>query len=83
MLLLHTLVRSPATRDVVDLPAKLSRVLGGPQKYLLGLARLNFADTDDGGVVSEETAELAHELLELAVTEDEGTELGVYFGGLA
>ena len=83
MLLLHTLVRSPATRDAVDLPAKLGRVLGGPQKYLLTLARLNFADTDAGGVVAEDTAELAHELLELAVTEDEGAELGVYFGGLA
>ncbi|RYP88836.1 hypothetical protein DL769_000202 [Monosporascus sp. CRB-8-3] len=83
MLLLHTIVRSPATRHLVDVPAKLSRVMGGPQKYLLTLARLNFADTDveDGGIVSEETAELAHELLELAVTEEEGSELGIYFGG--
>ncbi|RYP54133.1 hypothetical protein DL768_001018 [Monosporascus sp. mg162] len=83
MLLLHTIVRSPATRHLVDVPAKLGRVMGGPQKYLLTLARLNFADTDvdDGGMVSEETAELAHELLELAVTEEEGAELGIYFGG--
>ncbi|RYP61736.1 hypothetical protein DL771_010023 [Monosporascus sp. 5C6A] len=83
MLLLHTIVRSPATRHLVDVPAKLSRIMGGPQKYLLTLARLNFADTDvdDGGMVSEETAELAHELLELAVTEEEGAELGIYFGG--
>ncbi|RYO74630.1 hypothetical protein DL764_010783 [Monosporascus ibericus] len=83
MLLLHTIVRSPATRHLVDVPAKLGRVMGGPQKYLLTLARLNFADTDvdDGGMVNEETAELAHELLELAVTEEEGAELGIYFGG--
>lgn len=82
MLLLHTLVRSSSMRSMTDLWAKLGRVMGGPQKYLLCLARLNFAETDDG-VVSEETAELAHELLELAVTEDEGAELGLYFGGLA
>ncbi|RYO76124.1 hypothetical protein DL766_002742 [Monosporascus sp. MC13-8B] len=82
MLLLHAIVRSPATRHLVDVPAKVGRVMGGPQKYLLMLARLNFADTDvdDGGMVSEETAELAHELLELAVTEEEGAELGIYFG---
>ena len=82
MILLHTLVRSSSMRNAADLWAKLGRVMGGPQKYLLCLARLNFAETDDG-VVSEETAELAHELLELAVTEDEGAELGLYFGGLA
>ncbi|KAK7744317.1 hypothetical protein SLS62_010275 [Diatrype stigma] len=87
MLLLHTIIRSPATRDTVDVSTKLNRLMGGPQKYLLSLARLNFAETetDDGNiaVISEETAELAHELLELAVTEEEGAELGVYFGGLS
>lgn len=87
MLLLHTIIRSPATRDTVDVSAKLNRLMGGPQKYLLSLARLNFAETETDdetrAVISEETAELAHELLELAVTEEEGAELGVYFGGLS
>ncbi len=95
VLVLHTIVRSPATRDLVNVPAKLAQaqaqVPGGSHKYLLALARLNFAETDlydggddgDGAGIGEETAELAHELLELAVTEEEGAELGVYFGGIA
>ncbi|KAH8681696.1 hypothetical protein BX600DRAFT_429615 [Xylariales sp. PMI_506] len=77
MLLLHTIVRDTANKDRINIASKLAKFTGCSQKYLLSLARLNFAE--DG--VSEETAELAHELLELAVTEEEGAELGEFFGG--
>ncbi|KAI0481931.1 hypothetical protein GGR56DRAFT_617840 [Xylariaceae sp. FL0804] len=77
MLLLHMMVTNPLTADVVDVATKLAKVTGGSQKYLLSLGRLNFGDD----LVSEETAELAHELLELAVTSEAGEELGVFFGG--
>ncbi|KAI0191627.1 hypothetical protein F4808DRAFT_382009 [Astrocystis sublimbata] len=61
----------------MDVSAKLEKTTGAAQKYLLSLSRLNFADD----LVSEETAELAHELLELAVTSEAGVELGEFFGG--
>ncbi|KAI0131875.1 hypothetical protein BJ170DRAFT_691102 [Xylariales sp. AK1849] len=76
-LLLHTIITHKPTRDIVNVPGKLAKFTGGSQKYLLSLARLNFAEEG----VSEETAELAHELLEQAVTEEEGAELGEIFGG--
>jgi hypothetical protein len=77
MLLLHTIVTDKANKGIVNVSGKLSKFTGGTQKYLLSLARLNFAEEG----VSEETAELAHELLEFAVTEEEGAELGEFFGG--
>lgn len=77
MLLLHMIVTTPLGGSSVDVSAKLSKTTGGSQKYLLSLSRLNFADD----LVSEDTAELAHELLELAVTSEAGEELGEFFSG--
>lgn len=77
MLLLHTIITSKDNKDKVNVPSKLSKITGAHQKYLLSLGRLNFAEEG----ISEETAELAHELLEMAVTEEEGAELGEFFGG--
>ncbi|KAI8626558.1 hypothetical protein F5Y19DRAFT_220156 [Xylariaceae sp. FL1651] len=77
MLLLHMIITSPLGEISMDVSTKLSKTTGGTQKYLLSLARLNFADD----LVSEETAELAHELLELAVTSEAGEELGEFFSG--
>ncbi|KAF3014730.1 hypothetical protein E8E14_008447 [Neopestalotiopsis sp. 37M] len=77
MLLLHTIVTNKDNKDKVNISTKLSKFTGARQKYLLSLGRLNFAEEG----VSEDTAELAHELLELAVTEEEGAELGEFFGG--
>ncbi|KAI1442109.1 hypothetical protein F5Y02DRAFT_397591 [Annulohypoxylon stygium] len=77
VLLLHTIITNPLTADLVNVPSKLTKPTGVSQKYLLSLGRLNFSED----LVSEETAELAHELLELAVTPEEGEELGRFFGG--
>ncbi|KAH6660937.1 hypothetical protein BKA67DRAFT_654088 [Truncatella angustata] len=77
MLLLHTIITNKDNKDSINVPSKLSKFKGTHQKYLLSLGRLNFAEEG----VSEETAELAHELLELAVTEEEGAELGDFFSG--
>ncbi|OTA63329.1 hypothetical protein K449DRAFT_381823 [Hypoxylon sp. EC38] len=77
VLLLHTIITNPLTADLVNVSAKLAKPTGVSQKYLLSLGRLNFSED----LVSEETAELAHELLELAVTPEEGEELGRFFGG--
>ncbi|KAK8029012.1 hypothetical protein PG991_006068 [Apiospora marii] len=77
MLLLHTIVTDKRNKDFLDVPAKVAGFAGGSQKYLLSLARLNFAEEG----VSEETADLARELLEMTVTEEQGAELGEFFGG--
>ncbi|KAI1103815.1 hypothetical protein F4804DRAFT_308921 [Jackrogersella minutella] len=77
VLLLHTIITNPLTADLVNVSTKLAKPTGSSQKYLLSLGRLNFSED----LVSEETAELAHELLELAVTPEEGEELGRFFGG--
>ncbi|KAI1340208.1 hypothetical protein F5Y15DRAFT_415096 [Xylariaceae sp. FL0016] len=76
MLVLHLLVTDARTASVADVAAKLAKSTGGSQKYLLSLARLNFGED----LVSEETAELAHDLLELAVTSEDGVEIGEFFG---
>ncbi|ORY70437.1 uncharacterized protein BCR38DRAFT_334381 [Pseudomassariella vexata] len=82
MLLLHTIITDKSDETPVNLQSKLAKITGGTQKYLLSLARLNFADSEEDLLgVNEETADLAHELLELAVTEEDGAELGVFFGG--
>jgi hypothetical protein len=75
MLLLHTIITDKDNQMDMNVPAKLAKFTGASQKYLLSLARLNFAEEG----VSEETAELAHELLESLVTEEEGSELGQFF----
>lgn len=60
---------------------KLSRIHGGNQKYLICLARLNFSEDDlvlDADI-DPEVAECAHEMLELAVTPEEGDAIHVAF----
>ncbi|KAJ1326925.1 DUF3636 domain-containing protein [Microdochium nivale] len=81
--LLHTLIMNPLSHPgaSVDTGEKL-RGLSGPlagvsHKYVLSLARLNYSED----LVSEETAELAHELLDLAVTPEEAAELSTFFDG--
>jgi hypothetical protein len=79
--LLHFLVTDPQTADVANTSTKLAASYGGSQRYFLALARLNFAEEDlvlEAGIDAE-TVELAHELLELAVTPDEGEEIGEMF----
>ncbi|KAI1819795.1 hypothetical protein F4861DRAFT_525659 [Xylaria intraflava] len=77
VLLLHMIITNSSDGNPIDVSAKLSKTTGGSQKYLLSLSRLNFSDD----LVSEDTAELAHELLELAVTSEAGEELGEFFSG--
>lgn len=79
--LLHLIVTSPQTADVANTSAKLAASYGGSQRYFLTLARLNFAEEDlvlEAGIDAD-TVELAHELLELAVTPDEGEEISEVF----
>jgi hypothetical protein len=77
VLLLHMIIMNPLGGNSNEVTAKLSKTTGGLQKYLLSLSRLNF--TDD--LVSDETAELAHELVEMAVTPEAGEELEAFFSG--
>ncbi|KAG7288394.1 hypothetical protein NEMBOFW57_007926 [Staphylotrichum longicolle] len=79
--LLHFLITNPQTSDVANTSTKLAASYGGSQRYFLALARLNFAEEDlvlEAGIDAE-TVELAHELLELAVTPDEGEEISEMF----
>lgn len=81
-LLLHTLITDPRTMNVANMPAKLAASHGGGHRYLLTLARLTFAEEDlvfEAGIGAD-TVELAHELLELAVTLDEGEGVSEVFG---
>ncbi|KAK0642208.1 hypothetical protein B0T16DRAFT_225863 [Cercophora newfieldiana] len=81
VLLLHALVTDPRTADMVDMTRQLATSSGGSQRYLLTLARLSFAEEDlvlEAGIDAE-TAERAHALLEMAVTPDEGEEMGGLF----
>jgi hypothetical protein len=80
--LLHFLVTNPRTADVANTATKLAASHGGSQRHLLSLARLTFAEEDlvlEAGIDAE-TVELAHELLELAVTPDEGEKVAEMFG---
>jgi hypothetical protein len=80
--LIHFLATDPRTASTANMSAKLAAWHGGSQRYLLTLARLNFAEEDlvlEAGLDAE-TLELAHELLEPAVTPDEGEEVGEVFG---
>ncbi len=79
--LLHTLITDPALAGAANIPAKLTAFQGGYQRYLLTLARLSFAEEDlvfEAGLDAE-TVELAHGLLELAVTPDEAESVGEVF----
>lgn len=78
VVLLHTLV----TVHGADVGAKLAVSHGGSQRYLISLGRLTFAEEDlvmEAGIESE-VAEMAHELLEMAVTPDEGEAVSEVFG---
>ncbi|KYK61814.1 DNA repair protein Rad26 [Drechmeria coniospora] len=82
VLLIHTLVTDPATSNVADISRKLSMAHGGSQRYLLALGRLTFAEEDlviEAGIEGE-VVEAAHELLEMAVTPDEGQAVSEAFG---
>lgn len=60
--------------QLIDIQKKLSSIHGGSQKYLLCLARLNFAEDDlvlESGI-DPDVAGWALEMLELAVTPEEG-----------
>ncbi|KAL6860726.1 hypothetical protein ACO1O0_004760 [Amphichorda felina] len=82
VLIIHTLVTDPRTTNVADIGQKLSVAYGGSQRYLISLGRLNFAEEDlvmEAGIDSE-VVEMAHELLEMAVTPDEGEIVSEAFG---
>lgn len=82
VLLIHRLVTDASTANVVDVSQKLSMSHGGSQRYLLALGRLAFAEEDlviEAGIEGE-VVEAAHELLELAVTPDEGETVSEAFG---
>lgn len=82
VLLIHALVTDPQTSNVADIGRKLSLSHGGSQRNLLSLGRLTFAEEDlilEAGIDSE-VVEAAHELLELAVTPDEGDVVSGAFG---
>lgn len=82
VLLVHTLVTGQHTCNAADITRKLNTSHGGSQRYLLALGRLTFAEEDlviEAGIDSE-VAEAAHELLELAVTPDEGEIISEAFG---
>ncbi|KAK1829803.1 hypothetical protein QBC39DRAFT_355939 [Podospora conica] len=73
ILLLHTLVTHPSTADIANLIGRLAPSCGGPQRYLLTLARLAFADEGlvlDAGI-GIETMDMAHFLLEQAATPED------------
>lgn len=82
VLLIHTLVTNPRTANVADIGQKLSVAYGGSQRYLIALGRLTFAEEDlimEAGIEGE-IVEMAHELLEMAVTPDEGEIVSEAFG---
>ncbi|CAG9976069.1 unnamed protein product [Clonostachys byssicola] len=82
VMLLHALVTDQNTANVVNISQKLSTSHGGSQRYLIALGRLTFAEEDlvmESGIESE-IVEAAHELLEMAVTPDEGELVSEAFG---
>jgi hypothetical protein len=62
---------------------KLAVIHGGSQKYLICLARLNFAEDDLllEEKIDPEVSNCALELLELAVTPEEGDAIHAAFSG--
>ena len=73
--LIHSLVTGPNTSNIAEISAKLSVTFGGSQRYLIALGRLTFAEEDlvmERGIKSD-VVEMAHELLEMVVTPEEGT----------
>ncbi|PHH59822.1 hypothetical protein CDD81_2458 [Ophiocordyceps australis] len=82
LLLIHTLVTDPNTSNAAEISHKLSMIHGGSQRYILALGRLTFADEDHAieAAISGDVVDAAHELLELAVTPDEGETVSEAFG---
>ncbi|KAI3534961.1 DNA repair protein Rad26 [Colletotrichum abscissum] len=82
ILLLHTMVTDPQTANVANILSKLSMSHGGSQRYILSLSRLNFAEEDlvYESAMDADTVDRAHELLEIAVTPDEGDSIAISFG---
>jgi hypothetical protein len=82
VLLIHKLVTDSSTANVVEIGQKLSTCHGGSQRYLLALVRLTFAEEDlvMESDIDNEFVEAAHELLEMAVTPDEGEIISAAFG---
>lgn len=81
MLLIYKLVTDAHTANSADIAQKLSVWHGGSQRYLISLGRLTFAEEDvvmEAGIESE-IVEMAHELLEMAVTPDEGETISEAF----
>ncbi|KAJ6443199.1 DNA repair protein Rad26 [Purpureocillium lavendulum] len=79
--LIHKLVTSENTSNVADISQKLSMTHGGSQRYLIALGRLFFAEDliiEHG--IEVDVVNAAHELLELAVTPDEGQAVSEAFG---
>ncbi|KAH6664008.1 hypothetical protein F5X68DRAFT_271598 [Plectosphaerella plurivora] len=80
--LLHRLVTGADTSKAADIQAKLAGAYGGPQRYILSLSRIHFAEEDllyESGI-DEATADMARELCEYVVTPDEGEGVREAFG---
>ncbi|KAF6807710.1 DNA repair protein rad26 [Colletotrichum sojae] len=82
ILLLHSLAMDPNTANIANIHSKLSISHGGPQRYMLSLSRLSFAEEDlvYESKIDADTVDRAHELLELGVTPDEGESIAESFG---
>ncbi|WYZ44702.1 hypothetical protein EsH8_VIII_000018 [Colletotrichum jinshuiense] len=82
ILVLHTLATDPDTANIANILSKLSVSHGGSQRYILSLSRINFAEEDlvYEAAIDADTVDRAHELLELAVTPDEGDSIAESFG---
>lgn len=80
--LLHRLVTGTDTSKAADIQTKLAGAYGGPQRYILTLSRIHFAEEDlvyEAGI-DEATADMARELCEYVVTPDEGEGVREAFG---
>lgn len=80
--LLHGLVTDTDTAKAVNIQSKLTLSFGGPQRYILALSRIHFAEEDlvyEAGI-DEATADMARELCEYVVTPDEGEGVREAFG---
>lgn len=81
--LMHFLVTGAGTANRVETSQKLSVYFAASHRHTIALARLTFAEEDgviEAGIDSE-VVELAHEMLELAVTPDDGANIEDAFGG--
>lgn len=80
--LLHFLAMDPRTANLINMQTKLAPNHGASYRYLTTMARIMFAEEDlvyEAGI-SPKTVELAHDLLELMITPDDGEGVGEVFG---